>query len=204
MCRVPLVLVCACVLLAHSRSLAAQATADTTTASFRQAEWGVGFLLRNNVTDAGILRFSTPTRALVLDGSGSFDRTSQIGAGVFGTDQTAQSTSVSAQLGPRWYHAITGHVARYLGFGVSGAYEHSQLSDTPNHTNVWSMGAYGEIGMQYLITRYLGLGWRGTISATRYDANTTAATTQGVTSRQEATSYHLGLDAVQLTGTIYF
>src|SRR4051812_23636841 len=111
----PFVLICACALAAPVRSLCAQTIPDTVTASFRQGEWGVGFILRTNVTEAGVLRFSTPTRAWVLDGSASFDWQSLSGSAVL-ADRRDRSSSVSAQFGPRWYHALSGHVVRYLGF----------------------------------------------------------------------------------------
>lgn len=198
-----LMLACACAVAAPDQSLAGQTITDTTTVSFRQGQWGVGFILRNGVTDGGVLRFSTSTRAWVVDGSASLDRQSQSGSAVFG-DQTQRSSSVSAQFGPRWYHAMTGHVARYLGFGISGGYSQAKFSGTSSKADLWSVGAYGETGMQYMIARYLGLGWRGTLSASRSETKNVEETIQGVTTTVHAISYHLGLDAVQLTGTIYF
>lgn len=199
--QLSLMLACALVLVAPRGSLRAQATGDTTTASFHQGQWGVGFILRSSVTSAGVLRFSTPARAWVLDGSVSFDQGS-----VSGTDlrtNQMRSTYFNGQFGPRWYHPVSGHVARYVGFGVSGGYAYSQSSATPSHGNLWLVGAYGEAGMQYLITRYLGIGWRGTVSASRLEANNTDTST-GFVSRSQSTVYHVGLDAVQLTASIYF
>lgn len=198
-----LVVACGCVLVASPWALAAQTVADTTTASFRAGEWGIGFILRNNVTDAGLLRFSTPTRAWVLDGSASYERMSQSGSTVF-SDRYDRSWSVSGQFGPRWYHAATGHVARYVGIGLSGGYAQSKFSGTASRTELWSAGVYGETGMQYMITRYLGLGWRGTVSTSRTETRSTEVPASGVTNIVQSISYFVGLNAVQLTGTIYF
>ena len=200
--QLSLMLAGAWVLVAAARELPAQAIADTTTASFRPEEWGIGFILGNGVTSAGMLRFSTPSRAWVLDGSASFDRQSQSTS--TSADETARTVSLSAQFGPRWYRAMSGHVARYVGLGMSGGYARSDFSGTSSHANLWSVGAYGEIGMQYLITRYLGLGWRGALSASRLETSNTALSGQGFIATSKATGYHVGLDAVQLTGTIYF
>ena len=197
----PIMLACAVVLAAPQRSLRAQATADTTTAAFHQGEWGVGFILRSSVTSAGVLRFSTPTRAWVFDGSVSLDRGSVSGSNI-STNQM-RSAYFDGQFGPRWYRAQGGHVARYLGFGVSGAYEYSESSTSSSHGDLWSLGAYGEAGMQYLITRYLGIGWRGTVNASRLQTKNTN-TDQGVITKSQSSVYHVGLDAVQLTGNIYF
>ena len=190
-------------LVAATHSLHAQASADTITASYRPGEWGVGFILGNAVTEGGVLRFSTPTRAWVLDGSASIDRQSQSSSTVFG-DQTSKSWYLSGQFGPRWYHAMSGHVARYLGLGASAAYGHADFSTSSSHATIWSLGAYGELGMQYMFTRYLGLGWRGTLTASRAETNNKDLSPQGVATTSNATAYHVGLNAVQLTGTIYF
>jgi hypothetical protein len=197
-----LMLAGACILAAATRAVSAQTIADTTTVSFRPGEWGMGFLLRNNFTSAGVLRFSTPTQAWVLDGTASFDRQA-LSSSVSG-DETVRTANLSADLGPRWYHAMSGHVTRYLGLGVSGGYGRSEFASTSSHANSWSMGAYGEAGMQYMITRYLGLGWRGTLSATRSETNQSAPTGHGFIVRSSAVGYHVALDAVQLTGTLYF
>ena len=197
-----LIFVGTCVLVVAARAVSAQSIADTTTVSFRPGEWGMGFLLRNNFTSAGVLRFSTPTRAWVVDGTASFDRQS-LSSSVSG-DETVRTANLGAELGPRWYHAMSGHVANYLGAGLSGSYGRTDFASTSSRSNSWSMGAYGEAGMQYLITRYLGLGWRGTLSASRSEITQSALTGQGFIVRSSTVGYHVALDAVQLTGTIYF
>jgi len=201
--QLSLMLAGACVCVAAGRALHAQANPDTTTASFREGEWGIGFIVRNSVTEAGVLRFSTPARAWVLDGTASFDRQSLSSSSVVG-DQTQRSWYVNGQFGPRWYHAMSGHVTRFLGFGALAAYGHADYSGTSGHSSISSLGAYGETGMQYMLTRYLAFGWRGTVSASRGETSSTDLTSQGFVATSNATAYHVGLDAVQLTGTIYF
>jgi hypothetical protein len=58
--------------------------------------------------------------------------------------------------------------------------------------------------MQYMLTRWLGIGWRGTLSASRGETKSSQETGPGVTNHQQSMWYHAGLDAVQLTGTIFF
>ena len=53
-----LMFACAWLLVVPDSRLPGQTVVDTSTASFRPGEWGVGFILRNDVTDAGVLRFS--------------------------------------------------------------------------------------------------------------------------------------------------
>jgi len=200
--RVPLILAYACFIFPSARQLSAQATADTTAVSFRPGTWGIGFVVRNSVTEGGLLRFSTPTRAWVLDGTVSINTQKESGTGI--SDQSQETSILSAQLGPRWYHSMSGRATSYAGVGVSGGYSHAKISGNANHSDYWSGGAYGELGMEYLITRYLGIGWRGTLSGVRSEVNSTQEAQQGVTATQRSTAYHLGLDAVQLTGTIFF
>ena len=191
----------ACIAFASGHVLHAQGS--DTTASFRPGEWGVGFVVRNSVTEAGVLRFSTPTQAWVLDGSASFDRSSQSSSTGLG-DQTVRGWNLSGQFGPRWYHAMSGHVTRFLGLGALAGYSRADYAGISGHSSMSSLGAYGEAGMQYMLTRYLGFGWRGTLTAARAETNTSLLSPQGFLTTSNATDYHVGVDAVQLTGTIYF
>lgn len=200
--RVPLMLACACFALLSAGRLSAQATSDTTAVSFRPGTWGIGFVVRNSVTEAGLLRFSTPTRAWVLDGNVSINTQKESGTGI--GDQTQETSIFSAQLGPRWYRSMTGRASSFVGVGLSGGYSYAKISGNVNHSDVWSAGAYGELGMQYLITRYLAIGWRGTLSGNRSEINSTQEGSQAGVATQRSTTYRLGLDAVQLTGTIFF
>jgi hypothetical protein len=155
------------------------------------------------VTDAGVLRFSTPSRAWVLDGTASVDRQTQSVSTMFG-EQTERSWYVNGQFGPRWYQAMSAHVARFVGLGVLASYGRADFQGSSSSGSIWTLGAYGEAGMQYMLTRYLGLGGRATLSASRNDSKNVNEAPQGFTVTSKSTSYHLGLNAVQLTGTIYF
>lgn len=183
-------------------TLNAQAAADSVTAAFHEGQWGVGFVQGSALTEAGALRFSTATRAWVVDAAASFDKQTHPSGGPFGTDINGQLSLVSAQLGPRWYHAASSHLARFVGFGITGAYAHTDLAGASLRDNTWSAGAYGEIGVQYMFTRHLGLGWRATLTGTRTEDRTTDVT--GTIPSQLTRDYRLSLQPVQVTGTIYF
>ena len=93
MYRIRFILVSVCIFVA--RPLHAQATADTVRA-FRSGQWGIEFIPTGaSVAEAGVLRFSTPTRAWVLDGSATFSR--QNASGTNG-EQAAQSIDVKLPL----------------------------------------------------------------------------------------------------------
>lgn len=187
----------ACALIGHSAL--AQVNADSTT-TFRAGEWGVGFIQRSGLTEGGVFRFSTPTRAWVLDGSGSFGQTNFPGAGLFGADESTQTVSINASLGPRWYRAISPRVVRFVGLGVSGGYAHVHSSQNDAHDTNWSAGGYGEVGMLYMFSRHLGLGWRATLLAARAEDHNDAV---GSTT-QHTSLYTVSVQPIQLVGTIYF
>lgn len=193
--RTHFILMSACILVSHSLY------AQTDSAGFHRGQWGLEFIPSGtNVSEAGVLRFNTPTRALVLDGSASVDRTTASGGSLPG-DQTAQSVSINARLGPRWYHTANERVVRFLGLGVTGGYASSRQT-VGSKADYWSAGTYGELGLQYLFTRHLGLGGRATLtgswSGQQYAPNGAGGTTQRVT------SYHVGLQPFQIIGTFYF
>ena len=192
---------CACALVVHP--VHAQISTDSTT-SFRPGEWGVGFVEGRGLNEAGVLRFSTPTRAWVLDGWAVLDQVTYPGGGLFGADASLQNTSLFASLGPRWYRGLSTRVVRFAGFGVLGAYTHGHSSLNPSTFTNWSMGGYGEVGVTYMFSRHFGLGWRGTVLASRTHDNATQPNGLGGPTGQEATTYHVELQPVQVTGTIYF
>lgn len=195
--RVPLLLVCASIFLA--RPLSAQTTGDTARVTFHPAEWGVEFIPGRDATTIGIIRFATPTRAWVLDGSASLDWITLPGGGAFGKDASGHAMGVSALFGPRWYRAEGAQVVGFGGWGISGSLNRSQAPGSSDRYEAWSAGAYGELGMQYLFTPHFSLGCRGTLMASRIDSR--SITAAGNTTEL---GYHLGLGALQVTGTIFF
>ena len=197
-----LVLASACLMVGDVRPLIAQTSAESTTAAFHPGEWGVGLVQGRYLAEGGVLRFSTPTLAWVLDGVATYDRQVVSDAGPFGTDFTTHSSALSAQFGPRWYHGVNSHLARFGGVGVSGGYASTQFSQSDNSQKTWIVGAYGEIGLQYLFTPHVGLGWRGTL--TGYRARSTQVTGTNPSSTEKSTYYHVSLEPVQVIGTIYF
>jgi hypothetical protein len=151
-----------------------------------------------------VLRFSTPTRAWVLDGSATFDRQHASGTDASETDVTLQSASVIARFGPRWYHAEYERVVRFVGLGVTGGYSNASGS-APGSSRLeyWSVGGYGELGLQYLFTRHLGLGGRADLVGW-WTSNHSTQVVSGGSTTEHLTTYHVGLEPVQIIGTFYF
>lgn len=196
--RISLVLACVGVMAGHA--LRAQTAGDSTTAIFRPGQWGLEFLPGTTFSEAGVLRFVTPARAWVLDGSANVDW-NNTSSGFAGSNGSGQLTIISARLGPRWYRAVGAQAARFVGLGVSGSYGRSRnTAGTTLRTQSWAAGAYGEIGMQYMLTRHIGLGGRGSVLGSHIDDR---ATNVSSNITQRTTDFHLGF-ALQVTGTIYF
>ena len=177
--------------------LRAQSRADTTI-GFRRGQWGVEFIPGTSFTTVGVLRFSTPARAWVLDGSGAFNH--QTGTGTGFVNESTSSVGVGARFGPRWYHAEFERVVRFVGLGFTGSYFGStQSASNPYRAESWSAGAYGELGLQYLFTPHLALGVRGMLDASAF---TNRSTQNNITTR--ATSYSFVLSSPQVIGAFYF
>jgi hypothetical protein len=193
----------ACAVVVASPTLWAQASTDTT-AAFREGQWGVGFVQGRSLTEAGVLRFGTPTLAWVADGWATFDQQVLPGGGVFGADASTQTTTINLAVGPRWYHGQSARLARFAGFGITGGYLKNKSSATENRDRTWSVGGYAEIGVQYMFTRHFGLGWRGDLLGSRIADRSTLRTGTGGDIDQESTFYHVTLEPVQVMGTIYF
>jgi hypothetical protein len=192
--RIHLALASACVLVAQP--LSAQPTTDT--ASFRRGQWAVEFIPNRDFAEAGVLRFSTPSRAWVLDGSASF--IDQAITNSSAPDESSRSGSVSARLGPRWYHSEYDRVVRFVGLGLTGSYAAgSQSGPNTFSQDLWSVGVYGELGLQYLFTRHLGLGVRGELVASRDSDHST-----GNNGAARLTTDRVAVAPLQIIGAFYF
>ena len=156
------------------------------------------FIPGTSFSTVGVLRFSTLTRAWVLDASANYSHQTATATAV--PDQSANSVGLSARLGPRWYHAEYERVVRFVGVGITGSYfGNSQTANSADRGESWSAGVYGELGLQYLFTPHLALGVRGSVLASRYSNYNTQ---NGTTSR--LTSYSLSLGSPQVIGAFYF
>jgi len=200
--RLYFILMSLCALVVHPHPLHAQVTTDT--AGFRAGEWGVGLVQGRAPTEGGVFRFSTPTRAWVLDGWAVYDRQVFPGAGIFGTDQSTQTLTMNASIGPRWYRNASGRLVRFVGAGVLAGYSGIHSSENPGHATIWSAGGYGEVGVLYMFSRHFGLGWRGTVLGSRSEDHQTQDNGAGGTITQQSTHYEVSVQPVQVMGTIHF
>lgn len=154
-------------------TLSAQ-SADTL--PFRAGQWGAEFVAGGGFSGAGVLRFLSPSRALLLEGvanRSNLTTTGQLPDRVF--------TSLQFRLGHRWYRPARSGVVKSLTVGLSGARSTERRDDAaafPASEAVsltrTSGGAFAELGAAWMVAPQLALGasWGGALqylnSAMRY------------------------------------
>jgi hypothetical protein len=127
---------------------------------FRRGQWGVDVMLSNGFSGAGALRFSSPTRAWVLDVSGTYDWDE---SRYRDTTRTITGRGVgnglTLRLGRRAYRPIGSRVYRTLGAGILGSFSFSASNGAGSpRTYAFGGGIFGEIGGQWMVTPHLSLG----------------------------------------------
>lgn len=134
---------------------------------FRAGQWGAEFSLGNgslNTTGAGVLRFQSARRALVLDMSANVYSQSA------GEGSSEDQSAIRVGLGTRWYRPVTRNVLQSLTLGVLVSRDSRELKrsdplavDT-RYTSTQG-GAFAELGGSWLVTPQLSLGaaWQGNV-----------------------------------------
>ena len=141
--------------LVATRALAAQEVP-----TFHAGQWGAEFT-GGNWGNAGVMRFFSPSSALVLSASGSYSRNTSTPDG--GTAATSSVRALSLALGVRRHSSVASRVlattelGAYTGFSrsksVSDGFGNPVYTQSQRYT-----GIYGEIGGQYFVTAHLALG----------------------------------------------
>lgn len=114
-----------------------------------------------NLASFGVLRFSSPTRALVFDLQFTGGHSRQNVQDTSGSQSLyTDDVGLMARLGPRWYRGQGKRAVLYHTFGVIGGFRHSCFGGAPggNCSNSWTGGAYADFGGAYLVTSHLSLG----------------------------------------------
>jgi len=120
--------------------------------------WAAEVFLGNAVSGASVLRFHSPKLALLFGAEFSLSHVGEsdgIPQALSGT-----TTNVAARLGLRSYRgSSTNRLRPVVGGGLRNSY-----SKTPN-VQLWSAGAYGELGAMYFLTPHISLGGTGELQA---------------------------------------
>lgn len=196
--RLATLVVCTCLGLATS--LHAQSPSDSMAPGFHDGQWGVQAVVASGVSEAGALRFASPTRAWVLDGSVNVDRQTASGSQASQGDHTFAGFTLS--VGSRWY-SVPGRLIRFAGVGATGGYTYAHYNGNTVQTDIWSAGAYGEAGAIYMFTPHVGIGSRAMLTLTRIE-NSSSLSGGFPNPTSRVVDYRLTVSPVQVLATIYF
>ena len=121
---------------------------------FRAGQWGADFQVAGGFTGAGAIKFTSPTRAWLID----------LGSQVLHSSTTQPTgngsgtvINLSVKVGRRMYGTITHRVAPWTAVGLIASYgrERDSGGDT---TTSFGAGVFGSLGATWLITPHLGIG----------------------------------------------
>jgi hypothetical protein len=167
-------------------------------AAFHRGQWGMNLTLAYGAAGAGAIRFTSATRAVVLDLSASTSRTSYESSG--SVNRTTDVGS-DAKLGLRRYHVIGPRLYRWGTVGVTVSYDYRStrytyggVVTTEGYSGLGG-GVFGNLGATWLVTPHLGLG-------AQWEATFVYLHSESTTSR--ADSWKLALATVAAVGQLYF
>ncbi len=178
---------------------------------FRAGQWGAEFSLGSgalNSTGAGVLRFTSARRALVLDVNGQLSRDTGDG------DAKQTQSGLRVRLGTRWYRSLSRNVLQSLTVGVLASHDRrewrsSNLIQAPaanTRSTFTGGGAFAELGGSWMITPQLSLGaaWQGSVQYARGTQRTVSGNPTFTAPSERTTSINASLGGVVLRAGVFF
>jgi len=172
---------------------------------FRPQQWGVEFGVGGNFASAGVLRFQTAQRALLMDVQGNVTRVSPADE-----SDALMNASGAVRLGVRRYRSIRPVVVGFSTFGASiSAARTNEFASTPSGTSTdpaflikstdVGAGVFADLGATWMVAPNLSLGavWTATLDYTRIKTERMGGT--GTSDR-----VWLRFGTVGVRGTLYF
>jgi hypothetical protein len=207
----PAIVAAGALLLLHVGSpLAAQSAAQSPDSlPFRRGQWGAQVEGNLDVARVGVLRFSSPRRAWVLDGvlSGSaehgvssiFQRASDGTVFEDSSDQRGAGASATIRLGRRAYLPAGRSVHLYRGAGVKTSLSRWRARmrgvARPSDSWGWDAGVFAELGLAYRVSPRFAIGAAGGAEATYGQFASTG---------YRRHSYSVGASAASFAASVYF
>ena len=189
--------------------LQAQDAVRSDTTPFRRGQWAAQFGGGASLVTLGVLRFSSPRSAWVLDArvSGGHGRSESTYADSTGDTTFTSFTSnagVTFRVGRRFLRTARRAVVPFLGFGVLGGFSHDAGGSgrSGGESNGWTAGAFGELGGTYLVDDNVGVGVTADAAVT-YNRSTSKSTTPPP-SRRTTWSYSASAPNIRFVATLYF
>ena len=150
---------------------------DATTPEFRPGQWALQFGGNLNLATFGVLRFSGPRSAWMLNlgVAGEFLNGTITDPGGSG-DADDHFLMLQAAIGRRFYQGVNSKVRSFQSLGVTGGYLNQKLdfgvgSTTRNKS--WFSGLQGEVGGAFWLSSNISLGGTASASATYVHRKTT-------------------------------
>ena len=197
-----------CTMLALWPTLACAQNPAPDTVPFHQHQWAAQFGGGASFASLGVLHFTAPTRAWLLDfrlaGGHSHER--QYVQDTLVGDGFTSNATIDARIGRRFYQSRGKSVVSFQTVGLVGGYAHAcQAFKQPpvaagSCSNGWTAGAYGELGGAYLITRRFSIGGTATV-AFSYQRTTGRLPGGAVDKRW---SYSGSVQGLSFAATVYF
>jgi hypothetical protein len=206
----------AAIAVALCSSSAAAAAQQADTLPFRKGQWGAEFAA-SNFAGIGVLRFTSPKNAWLLDVQGRIRRESGDNDDPSTPNIIRDDDFAQVRVGWRRYGVLAPRVVRHLGVGVlaSRASADQQVGafvvsvpflPLQSHAST-SIGAFAELGAQWMITPKLSLGasYMASVSGEWTSVKTTSFTPQGSTrSTRSVDGYSGVLGPLSIRAAVYF
>jgi hypothetical protein len=151
---------------------------ESTTPEFHSGQWALQFGGNLDLATFGIMRFSGPRSALLLnlDVSGQFLKGTVSQSSVGLSDANDHAFFLRASIGSRSYHPLRSKVRAFHGIGLTGGYVDQQNTFMVGFTQKnkqWFAGLQGQVGGAYWLSSNISLGGTGSVSATYTHRQTT-------------------------------
>jgi len=166
--------------------------------AFHKAQWGTEFNFGFGFVAAGVLYFTSPTHAFLLDiGTGYARSSGSARSGAY----SASAVSVATRVGTRAYRAFGRRLYRLTTVGVSVAYSRNESTQDTLRFNSEGIGAglFADLGATWLVTPHLGIGAKAGATITYTRATFTGSFGSGSENR-----LRISVGDVALVGQVYF
>jgi hypothetical protein len=171
---------------------------------FRAGQWAAQFGWEGSLGSLGVIAFTGPTRAWLLDVQldwrhAEVDMTDAFGAPSSGDDDFL---NMIVRAGRRFYQARGAKVVTYQSAGLlGGAFRSDRASPGFTAEERRSVfGLFGDVGAAYAITPNLTIGFTGTLDA--WYETSKRGSSFGSTS--ESTGFSVSAPSLRFVATIYF
>lgn len=187
---------------------ACMAAQDATAPEFHAGQWALQFGGNLDLATFGIMRFSGPRSALVLnlDVAGQFLKGTLTQSSVGISDANDHVFFLRASIGRQTYHPIRSKVRAFHGIGLTGGYLDERRTfgiGVTQKSKAWFGGLLGQAGGAYWLSSNISLGGTASLSATYTHNETTQEAGGGTSELKQHGMVISGVDVALVLG-IYF